>query len=90
MSSSQVAEYLRAHPKATAVLRAAVGEEESRSGEEHYLGWEWHQVRAYPASLMKLVVDGLIKVNYKSNSATCYLLVDREATKLAVAGAGSS
>ncbi len=85
MTSGQTAEYLRAHPKAVPVLRAALEEEEAHAGEANYLGWEWHRVRAYPAALMKLVVDGLITVNFKSNSTTCYVLADRKAAKQVLA-----
>ncbi len=78
-------EYLAANPKVVGVLSAAVSREESRATDPNYLGWEWYDVRAYPATLMKLVVDGLIRVNFKSNSATCYLLGDLAATKQALA-----
>lgn len=86
MTTTEIAEYLRDHPKAVPLLKAAVNEEEAHAGEPHYLGWEWHHVRAYPASLMKLVVDGLITVNFKSNSSTCYLLADRGSAKQVLAG----
>lgn len=86
MTESEIGAYLREHPKALAVVRSAVQEEDIHAGEPHYLGWEWYQVRAYPASLMKLVIDGVIRVNFKSNSSTCYLLVDPAAVKEVVAG----
>ncbi len=81
MTPNELAEYLRANPKAVPVLRAALETEESHAGEASYLGWEWYEVRAYPATLVKLVVDGLIRVNFKSNSSTCYLLRDPEGVK---------
>jgi hypothetical protein len=81
VSPNDLAEYLRANPKATPVLRAALEEETSHAGQPTYLGWEWYEVRAYPATLVKLVVDGLISVNFKSNSSTCYLLRDAESIK---------
>jgi hypothetical protein len=47
-------------------------------------GWEWHEVQAYPANLVKLVVHGVLKVTHKSNRSTMYLLVDRQAVKKAL------
>ncbi len=85
MTASEIGTYLREHPKVLPILKAAIQEEETRGREANYLGWEWHQVRAYPATLMKLVIDGLITVNFKSNSSTCYLLADRKAMKQVVA-----
>lgn len=81
MASNELSTYLRANPKAVPVLRAALEAEASHAGETTYLGWEWYEVRAYPATLVKLVVDGLIRVNFKSNSSTCYLLRDAESVK---------
>lgn len=66
------------------ILEAAIAEEEAHKGDQPYLGWEWYQVQAYPATLVKLVVEGVIKVNYKSRSTTAYLLVDRAKTKAAL------
>jgi hypothetical protein len=84
MNAAQLVEYLRGHQKSIPVLRAAVEEEEAAVSDKHYLGWEWDKVRAYPASLMRLVVDGVIRVNYRSSNFTHYLLVDRVATKQAL------
>ena len=81
MASTDLAEYLRANPKAIPVLRAALDAEDSHAAEPTYLGWEWYEVRAYPATLVKLVVDGIISVNFKSNSSTCYLLRDPDSIK---------
>ncbi len=84
MTAAQLTEYLQSHGKAIPVLRAAVEEEDAATSDKHYLGWEWDKVRAYPATLMRLVVDGVIRVNYRSNNYTSYLLVDRAATKQAL------
>ncbi len=67
------------------ILQAAIEHEETHGRDNIYLGWEWHDVRAYPATLMKLVIEGVIKVNFKSNSTTAYLLVDKGKTKTALA-----
>lgn len=47
-------------------------------GKENYcLGWEYHDVSNSHLPVMALLRLGLIKVVYKSNSATCYML-DRD------------
>ena len=81
-----VAEFLKANPKYVEILERAVTVEEQHSADwlRAGLGWEWHEVRAYPSSLVKLVVSGITKVVFKSNSGTMYLLVDRAAVKQAL------
>ena len=72
-----------ADPKYAAILKKAV-EVEERLDRDQYragYGWEWHEVQAYPASLVKLVVAGVLRVTHKSNRSTMYLLVDRQAVK---------
>jgi hypothetical protein len=76
--------FLEKNPKYGDILRRVVEVEEKSSAKPNWLGWEWYEARAYPAQLVKLVIEGFIKVNFKSNSATCYLLVDREMTKRAL------
>ena len=66
------------------ILREAVQVEDANAASSNWLGWQWFDVRAYPATLMKLVINGVIRVNFKSNSATCYLLTDSAATKSAL------
>lgn len=38
------------------------------------LGFEWHGIPAQPATLNQLVLQGILKVNFKSHSSTCYRL----------------
>ena len=83
-------EFLKANPKYVEILERAVAAEERLDKGDPLranLGWEWHDVQAYPANLVKLVVSGIIKVQYKSNSGTMYRLIDRAAVKRAVAAA---
>ena len=82
-----VAEFLITNPKYREILeRAVAAEERLEKGDplRAALGWEWHDVQAYPANLVKLVVSGIARVAYKSNSGTMYLLVDRSAVKQAL------
>jgi hypothetical protein len=76
--------FLQDHPKHAKILRRAIEVEEKKANEPNWLGWEWYEVRAYPAQLVKLVIEGAIKVNFKSNTSTCYLLVDRDMAKSAL------
>ncbi len=73
-------------PKYGSILRKAVEVEEQHDKDQYRAGhgWEWHEVQAYPASLVKLVVGGVLRITYKSNSGTMYLLVDRQAVKRAL------
>jgi hypothetical protein len=73
-------------PKYSGILKKAV-EVEERLDKDQYRaghGWEWHEVQAHPGNLMKLVVAGILRVAYKSNRSTMYLLIDRQAVKRAV------
>ena len=89
MSTQEIATFLRENPKYREILQRAIDVEEKNTSNPHWLGWEWHEVRAYPAHLVKLVIEGIIKVNFKSNSSTNYLLVDRDSVK-EVVGVGAS
>lgn len=79
-----VLEYLKEHPKYADILKLAVEVEETHAEEEHWLGWEWHKVQAHPSTINKLVVDGLVEVNFHSANFTHYKLRDLEATKEAL------
>lgn len=84
MNGEEFGKFLKANPKYREILQRAIEVERENSKNPHWLGWEWHEVRAYPAQLVKLVIEGVIKVNFKSNSSTNYLLVNPELTKQAV------
>lgn len=64
----------------------AVKEEEEHTSNPHYLGWEWYKVETHPSRLMRLVTEGIARINFKSNSSTNYLLKDRDAVKKALSG----
>lgn len=84
MLNQEIIRFLKENPKYREILQRAIEVEEGNVQNPHYLGWEWYHVRAYPAQLVKLVIAGIANVNFKSNSSTNYLLVDREATKQAI------
>jgi len=84
LDKEDVLEYLNKNPGYARILRHAVEQEERHADQEHYLGWEWHHVKAYAATINKLVVDGLVEISYTSSNFTNYRLVNLEATKQAL------
>jgi len=45
--------------------------------ESQRLGWRWHDVGAYTATINKFVVKGLVRVSYKSRAETRYRLTEK-------------
>jgi len=74
---SQKPEYLK-------TLQLAVQKEEDNLSNKQYLGWQWFDVETHPAKLMKLITSSIVKVNFKSNNSTNYLLKNRESVKRAI------
>lgn len=87
MDVAELRSFFDENPKMREILRLAVEAEETSPAQKGQYGWEWHDVRAHPSSLMKLVVAGIVKVNYKSNRSTMYLLIDRPTVKKALSRA---
>jgi hypothetical protein len=81
MSEEKCRSFLAQNPRFAEILKRAVEHEEAHSKDEHYFGWEWSDVRAYPAELMKLVREGIVNIKYKSRRYTHYILADREVVK---------
>ena len=54
------------------ILRRAVELERGMGPDD--LGFQWHEVPAQPAILNRMVIDGILKVNYSSSSSTYYRL----------------
>ena len=84
MTTEEIVKFVEHHPKHGKILSRAIEVEEKNANKPNWLGWEWYEVRAYPAQLVKLVIEGAIKVNFKSNASTCYLLVDLGTTRRAL------
>lgn len=81
MGEEKIRSFLNENPRFIEVLKRAVEHEEANSKNPHYLGWEWSDVRAYPAELMKLVREGIVNIKYKSRRYTNYILADREVSR---------
>jgi len=86
VSIEKIKTFLAENPRFVEVLKRAVEHEEGHMKDAHYLGWEWSDVRAYPAELMKLVREGIVNIKYKSRRYTLYVLADREAVKKCLEG----
>lgn len=71
-------------PEHRKTLRLAVVHEESGQAETDYRGWQWSDVQVHPTKLMRLVIEGISKVNLKTRHSTYYLLRDRSAVKKAL------
>ena len=63
-------------PEDMEVLEKIAGYEDTTPTEEWRLGWSWRDVRVYPATLNRLVVEGLLETVFKSNSYTGYKLTE--------------
>ena len=50
------------------------------------VGWEWHDVNAMPAYLMRLAHAGVVSIVFRSNKHTVYRLTDPELVRKALAG----
>lgn len=56
------------------ILRRAIELEREMMQDESALGWEWFAVPAQPSTLNRMVLEGILKVNFKSHSSTNYSL----------------
>ena len=70
-------------PKDLEVLEKIAEFEDTASAHDLQLGWSWRDVRIWPATLNRMVVDGLLDTAFKSNSYTGYRLTDRARAILA-------
>ena len=68
------------------MLKQIAGYEDNTPEKEWSLGWSWRDVRAYPATLNRLVVEGLLETVFKSNSYTGYRLSERAKVMLTDGG----
>lgn len=79
----RIALLLDRFPEYRKSLILAVAHEEA-GGSRTYQGWQWHDVEMHPTKLIRLVTEGITKVNLRTRQATYYLLRDRELVKKAL------
>ncbi len=80
--------FLERFPEHLKTLRLALVHEETGEGERNYRGWQWSDVETHPTKLIRLVTEGISRVNLKTRHSTHYLLKDREAVKKALSTPG--
>ena len=78
---NKLAYFLDRFPEYRKTLRLAVIHEESGKESRTYQGWQWHDVETHPTKLIRLVTEGISRINLKTRQATVYVLRDREAVK---------
>lgn len=79
-SSDKVKLFLGRYPEYEKTLRLAIAHEESASTSDGQ-GWQWHDVDTHPTKLIRLVTEGIAKINLRSRQATYYLLRERATVK---------
>jgi hypothetical protein len=84
-TENKLAFFLDKFPEYRKTLRLALAHEESGQEARSYQGWQWHDVETHPTKLIRLVTEGISKINLRTRQATSYLLRDREAVKRALA-----
>ena len=84
-TENKLAFFLEKFPEYRKTLKLAVTHEESGHEHRSYQGWQWHDVETHPTKLIRLVTEGISKINLRTRQATSYLLRDREAVKRVLA-----
>ncbi len=73
-------------PGLVEVLQRALQLEEAEpKANPYWNGWTWRDVRAQTAMLTQAELTGLIRANFRSRSQTCYLTVDPDRLRQALA-----
>jgi len=80
-SENKLAYFLERFPEYKKTLRLAVVHEESERESRSYQGWQWHDVETHPTKLIRLVTEGISRINLRTRQATSYILRDRDAVK---------
>jgi hypothetical protein len=74
--------FLERFPEYRKTLNLAAAHEES-GGAGYYQGWQWHEVERHSTKLIRLITEGIAKVNLKTKHTTYYLLRDKSLVKRA-------
>ncbi|NWF78138.1 MAG: AAA family ATPase, partial [Chloroflexi bacterium] len=51
--------------------------EETTPESQYPLGWSWQQVRVWPSTLSRMVIEGYLEITFSSNSYTGYRLTQK-------------
>lgn len=71
-----VEQFLAKHPDYRKALWLAARSEEEGAGKPSYQGWQWSDLEMHPTRVLKLVIEGLARINMRTRRATFYLLRD--------------
>jgi len=80
MEAVELYDLVAEDPKLQEVLERFVREERAGRQKDYFLGLEWFQVQSNPKYLNSLVTRGLLRIEFKSNNTTTYVLDDLELT----------
>ena len=83
-TQSPTLELLESFPIYRRVLALAVAHEETGLLSPGYMGWRWDDVEVHPTRLIRLVTNGISRINFRTRKATYYLLKDRAEVKWAL------
>ena len=81
---SPTLELLESFPIYRRVLALAVAHEETGFLSPGYMGWRWDDVEVHPTRLIRLVTNGISRINFRTRKATYYLLRNRAEVKWAL------
>ena len=82
LAENKLSSFLERFPDYRKTLMLAVTHEESAVNPLNYQGWQWHDVEIHPTKLIRLVTEGISRINLRSRQATYYLLRDKDVVKL--------
>lgn len=75
-------------PKDVGILQRARDIERAHDADSTWLGSEWDELQAQPATLNRLVVDGLLYRSFRSNSTTAYKITEAGLQAIEIEEAG--
>jgi len=76
-----VEQFLARFPDYRKALWVAARSEEEGLGNPSYQGWQWSDVEMHPTRVLKLVIEGIAKINMRTRRATYYLLKEPDLVK---------
>ena len=82
LAENKLSSFLERFPDYRKTLMLAVTHEESAVNPLNYQGWQWHDVEIHPTKLIRLVTEGISRINLRTRQATYYLLRDTDVVKL--------
>ncbi len=80
MEAIELYDMVAEDPRLREVLERFVEGEKKGREKQYFLGLEWFEVRTNAKYLNSLVARGLLRVGFKSNNTTAYVLDDLELT----------